>query len=53
MFMEAKKLADITLHSISESRRTNFFLYDNPQSVKKILILFYEKDEVPRRKPPA
>jgi len=53
MLLEAKKLPYITLHSISKSRRTNLFFYDNPQSVKKTPILLYKEDEIPRSKPPA
>ena len=53
MLLEAKKLPYITFHSISKRRRTNLFFYDNPQSVKKILILLDKKDEIPRRKPSA
>jgi len=53
MLLEAKKLPYITLHSIPESRRTNFFFYDNPQPVKKIIIFLYKEYEILRRKPPA
>lgn len=53
MLVKAEKLPEITLHSVSKSRRTYFLLYNNPQSVKKILILFFEEDKVSRRKPLA
>lgn len=52
MFMETKKFSDIAFHSIPKGRRTYFFLYYNPQSVKGVLILLNKKDKVPRGNPP-
>ena len=47
MFMETKKFSDIAFHSIPKSGRTNFFLYHNSQSVKRVLTLLYKEDKVP------
>jgi len=51
MLMEAEKFSDVAFHSIPKSRRPNFFLYHNPQSVKRVLILLYKEDEVSRGMP--
>lgn len=53
MLVKAKKFPDIALHPIPKSGWTNFLLYDNPQSVKRVLTLLYKEDKVPGGKPPA
>ena len=47
MLMEAKKFSEVAFHPIPISRRTNFFLDYNPQSVKRVLILLDKEHKVP------
>ncbi len=49
--MQAKELPDIPFHPVSESRRTCFFLYYNPQAAKGAVILLYKDDKIPRGHP--
>jgi hypothetical protein len=51
--MESKKFSDISFHSIPKSRRTDFFLYHNPQSVELVFILLYKEDKIPRGESPS
>jgi len=47
MLMEAKKFSEEAFHPIPKCCRTNFFLYHNPQSVKRVLILLDKEHKVP------
>lgn len=51
--MQTKKLPDIPSDSISKSSRSDFFLDNDPQSMKGILVSLHEEDEALRRKLPA
>jgi len=44
LLVQAKELPEITLHSISDARRTDLLLYDDAQPMKPSLILLEKED---------
>jgi len=52
MLVKAKELSNISFDSISKGRRPDLLLYHNTQSMKRILILLHEEDEIFRGEPP-
>jgi hypothetical protein len=51
--METKKFSDVAFHAIPKSRRANFFLYHNPQSVKRVLALLEKENKIPGSDSPS
>jgi hypothetical protein len=48
MFMEAKKLSDVTLYLIPKSRWANLFFDHNPQSVKWVIAFLEKENKIAR-----